>query len=133
MRNMWLVAFLTLVSAHAETALQSGPQKVSLLELYTSEGCSSCPPAESWLGQLTTDGRLWKEIVPVAFHVDYWDDLGWKDGSRSQNTLPDSGAIPRFGGYPRSTRRVLFSMDRSGKDGSAEIHCRIPTTDLPEP
>ena len=79
MRNMWLVAFLTLVSAHAETALQSGPQKVSLLELYTSEGCSSCPPAESWLGQLTTDGRLWKEIVPVAFHVDYWDDLGWKD------------------------------------------------------
>jgi len=79
MRNMWLVAFLTLVSAHAQTALQSGPQKVSLLELYTSEGCSSCPPAESWLGQLTTDGRLWKEIVPVAFHVDYWDDLGWKD------------------------------------------------------
>jgi hypothetical protein len=79
MRNMWLVAFLTLVSAHAETALQSGPHKVSLLELYTSEGCSSCPPAESWLSKLTTDGRLWKEIVPVAFHVDYWDDLGWKD------------------------------------------------------
>ena len=79
MRNIWLVAFLTLVSAHAETALQSGPQKVSLLELYTSEGCSSCPPAESWLSQLTTDGRLWKQIVPVAFHVDYWDDLGWKD------------------------------------------------------
>jgi hypothetical protein len=79
MRNLWLVAFVTLVSAHAETALQSGPQKVSLLELYTSEGCSSCPPAESWLSQLTTDNRLWKEIVPVAFHVDYWDDLGWKD------------------------------------------------------
>jgi hypothetical protein len=79
MRNFWLVVFLTLVSAHAETALQSGPQKVSLLELYTSEGCSSCPPAESWLSRLTTDVRLWKEIVPVAFHVDYWDDLGWKD------------------------------------------------------
>jgi hypothetical protein len=79
MRNIWLVAFLTLVSAHAETTLQSGPQKVSLLELYTSEGCSSCPPAESWLSKLTTDGRLWKEIVPVAFHVDYWDDLDWKD------------------------------------------------------
>jgi hypothetical protein len=79
MRNVWLVTFLTLVSAHAETALQSGPQKVSLLELYTSEGCSSCPPAESWLSQLATDGRLWKEIVPVAFHVDYWDELGWKD------------------------------------------------------
>ncbi len=79
MRKFWLVAFLALVSAHAETDLQSGPQKVSLLELYTSEGCSSCPPAESWLSTLTTDGRLWKELVPVAFHVDYWDDLGWKD------------------------------------------------------
>jgi hypothetical protein len=79
MRNLLLVAFLTLVSAHAETAIQSGPQRVSLLELYTSEGCSSCPPAESWLSRLTTDGRLWKEIVPVTFHVDYWDDLGWKD------------------------------------------------------
>jgi hypothetical protein len=79
MRNLALIAFLTVVSVRAETTLQSGPQKVSLLELYTSEGCSSCPPAESWLSKLTTDGRLWKEIVPVAFHVDYWDDLGWKD------------------------------------------------------
>jgi hypothetical protein len=79
MRILWLVTFLTIASAHAETALQSGPQKVSLLELYTSEGCSSCPPAESWLSKLTTDGRLWKEIVPVAFHVDYWDNLGWRD------------------------------------------------------
>ena len=79
MRYFWGIILLALVSAHAETTLRSGPQRVSLLELYTSEGCSSCPPAESWLGGLKTDGRLWKEIVPVAFHVDYWDDLGWKD------------------------------------------------------
>jgi hypothetical protein len=51
----------------------------SLLELYTSEGCSSCPPAEAWLGGLTTSPELWTEIVPVAFHVDYWDSLGWRD------------------------------------------------------
>jgi len=76
----WLgVVLFTLVSAHAETTLRSGPERVSLLELYTSEGCSSCPPAESWLTGLQRDGRLWKEIVPVAFHVDYWDNLGWKD------------------------------------------------------
>jgi hypothetical protein len=79
MRYLWGIVLLALVPAHAETTLRSGPQRVSLLELYTSEGCSSCPPAESWLGGLKTDGRLWKEIVPVAFHVDYWDDLGWKD------------------------------------------------------
>ena len=79
MRYWWGVFLLTLVSAHAETTLRSGPERVSLLELYTSEGCSSCPPAESWLTGLQKDGRLWKEIVPVAFHVNYWDDLGWKD------------------------------------------------------
>ncbi len=59
--------------------LHGGPERASLLELYTSEGCSSCPPAEAWLSRLRDDPRLWKEIVPVAFHVDYWDNLGWKD------------------------------------------------------
>jgi hypothetical protein len=64
---------------YADTVFQSGPQRVFLLELYTSEGCSSCPPAESWLTQFRNDQRLWKQVVPVAFHVDYWDNLGWKD------------------------------------------------------
>ena len=50
-----------------------------LLELFTSEGCSSCPPAEAWLGTLKSNDRLWQDFVPIAFHVDYWDRLGWKD------------------------------------------------------
>lgn len=58
---------------------ESGLKKVQLLELFTSEGCSSCPPAEASLGRLMDDPRLWREFVPVAFHVDYWDHLGWKD------------------------------------------------------
>lgn len=59
--------------------LQSSEQRVSLLELYTSEGCNSCPPADRWLSGLRDDPRLWRELVPVAFHVDYWDRLGWPD------------------------------------------------------
>ena len=58
---------------------ESGPKKVQLLELFTSEGCSSCPPAEASLAQLVKDSRLWRAFVPIAFHVDYWDRLGWKD------------------------------------------------------
>ena len=50
-----------------------------MLELYTSEVCSSCPPAEAWLSGLKESPRLWKDFAPVAFHVDYWDYLGWKD------------------------------------------------------
>ncbi len=59
--------------------ISSGVTRVNLLELYTSEGCSSCPPADAWLSSLTHDQRLWTQLVPVAFHVDYWDDLGWRD------------------------------------------------------
>jgi hypothetical protein len=62
-----------------DVVFESGPKKVQLLELFTSEGCSSCPPAEASLGRLVDDPRLWQEFVPVAFHVDYWDRLGWKD------------------------------------------------------
>lgn len=63
----------------AETTVQSGPARVHLLELFTSEGCSSCPPAERWFSTLRASSQLWKDFVPVAFHVDYWDNLGWKD------------------------------------------------------
>ncbi len=57
----------------------SGNQAVLLVELYTSQGCSSTPPAVSWINTLENDARLWKDFVPVAFHVDYWDKLGWVD------------------------------------------------------
>lgn len=50
-----------------------------MLELYTSEGCSSCPPAETWLSGLRDSPRLWRDFAPVAFHVDYWNYLGWTD------------------------------------------------------
>jgi methionine-R-sulfoxide reductase len=57
----------------------SGPQRVALIELYTSEGCSSCPGADRWMAALEDDPGLWSRFVPVALHVDYWDHLGWKD------------------------------------------------------
>lgn len=63
----------------APLAFQSSERQTALLELYTSEGCSSCPPAESWLSKLKSASGLWSEFVPVAFHVAYWNNLGWRD------------------------------------------------------
>lgn len=62
-----------------EITFRSGPKQVALIELYTSEGCSSCPPAEKWLGDQRIEAGLWRDFVPVAFHVNYWDHLGWRD------------------------------------------------------
>lgn len=67
------------IGLRADQVFRSGPTKASLLELYTSEGCSSCPPAEHWLSELREDAGVWKSVVPVAFHVTYWDNLGWPD------------------------------------------------------
>ncbi|MEM9402011.1 MAG: DUF1223 domain-containing protein [Pseudomonadota bacterium] len=81
-RTAAVAALLTLVSSSAladPTVFSSGDRRVTLIELYTSQGCSSCPPADKWLGGLRNDARLWIDIVPVALHVDYWDYIGWKD------------------------------------------------------
>lgn len=79
----WLIGFLAL-------ALPLGAQPVSLstraggpapvvLELFTSQGCSSCPPAEALLGTWGLGQFTAGKLLPLAFHVDYWNDLGWVD------------------------------------------------------
>src|SRR5882757_1213593 len=79
MRLLLLLALLAAPLAAAPRHFTSGEGRTHLLELYTSEGCSSCPPAEAWLGDLRDAPGLWRDFVPVAFHVIYWDNLGWRD------------------------------------------------------
>lgn len=63
----------------AGIALVAGAQRAVLLELYTSEGCDSCPPADRRLSQFKNQPETAGRLVPLAFHVDYWDRLGWVD------------------------------------------------------
>jgi len=62
-----------------ECTAKSGERRVALLELYTSEGCNSCQPADEWVSKLSSKGLTSDRIVPLAFHVDYWNYLGWRD------------------------------------------------------
>lgn len=82
MKTMLLMAtiFSAFASANAaDLVLRSGSNRAHLIELYSSEGCSSCPPADAWVSSLRASSHLWTDFVPVVFHVTYWDYLGWQD------------------------------------------------------
>lgn len=79
-----------------ECSARSGPNRAALLELYTSEGCSSCPPADRWLSGLRDSGVGPGTLVPLAFHVDYWNKLGWPDRfSQASYSARQSGVAQR--------------------------------------
>ena len=99
----------------------SSPQQTAVVELYTSEGCSSCPPADQWFEALIDVPKEELDVLALAFHVDYWDYIGWKDrfGSpkhtsrqRQLGANNNQGSIytPEFfvdGAEARGTRDVI--------------------------
>lgn len=110
----------------AECSAKSGAQTVPLLELYTSEGCSSCPPADKWLSGLKPDSN---QVIPLAFHVDYWDYIGWKDrfakaeySERQRKTAAFAGT-----GYVYTPQFVFNGRDFKGWDDS-RLNQRIEAT-----
>ncbi|KAB8061350.1 DUF1223 domain-containing protein [Janthinobacterium sp. FT14W] len=67
------------LAASQRCVVQSGPQTAALVELYSSEGCSSCPPADQRLNALRKEAGAASLVVPLALHVTYWDQIGWAD------------------------------------------------------
>ncbi|HWD18090.1 MAG TPA: DUF1223 domain-containing protein [Verrucomicrobiae bacterium] len=96
--NVLVGAGLVLSAQGAGIAFNSSETQTSLLELYTSEGCSSCPPAEASLSRWKSSPRLWKDFVPVAFHVDYWNGLGWRDPWSAKSSSDRQQAYARLWG-----------------------------------
>jgi hypothetical protein len=72
-------ALLSPTLSWAACDVTSGPKTTALVELYTSEGCSSCPPADKRLSQFPSHDYGFGKVVPISLHVDYWDGLGWKE------------------------------------------------------
>lgn len=123
----------TAARAGETVVLQSrAGERAALLELYTSEGCSSCPRADAWLSQLAASPRLWTGFVPVAFHVDYWNNLGWKDRfSSAAFTARQRDYGTRFGGESIYTPEFVLDgreWQRWGNSGG-----EVPAADRANP
>ncbi len=82
-------------AAEGSCSARSSAQVPHVVELYTSEGCSSCPPADRWI--TTFDDRR-ADVIPMAFHVQYWDYLGWKDRFASADYTARQAQLHRTSG-----------------------------------
>jgi hypothetical protein len=116
--------------AGEELRLSSGPAQTVMIELFTSEGCSSCPPAETYLNGYKSGPELWQKYIPLALHVDYWNYYGWRDrfssaaNTRRQEQYERKKNIrlvytPAFVVNGKEWRRGWFS--RSPEGGGATV------------
>lgn len=106
MRRIMIIAAMACAGfARAACVADSAPTRPHLVELYSSEGCSSCPPADDWLRTL----RIGTDVVPLEFHVDYWNGLGWRDRfADARYTARQNEQARRDGGTSVFTPQFVF-------------------------
>ena len=98
---LWLGALLVTSPAAAET-------RQPVVELFTSQGCSSCPPADALLGELARCG----DVIALGFHIDYWDKLGWKDPLSTPQSTERQRRYARLFGTPIYTPQLVIDGAR---------------------
>lgn len=126
-----LPALLAAAPSQAADAIcekHSGATIAALIELYTSEGCNSCPPADRWLSTLGSNDGL----IALAFHVDYWDRLGWKDRFANPSFSERQYQIQRHTGarFVYTPQLVANGSDWRGWPGAVPASPGAPQVDV---
>ncbi len=106
--SIFSVLAIVLFAATAHAANKPQTQPLTVVELYTSQGCSSCPPADAYLGKLAERD----DILALSLHVDYWDYIGWKDKFAFPATTARQRAYARHlgMGYVYTPQMVVQGM-----------------------
>src|SRR5438874_995512 len=114
---------------------QSAAPVPVLVELFTSEGCSSCPPADVLLSRLERESIPGAQVIALGLHVDYWDELGWKDpASMRQATARQSAYARALGNGDRiyTPQLVVDGRDEMiGTDAAAATHAIVKAVTQP--
>jgi len=118
-----MIRFASIVTAAVIVTMTSLPARAAgdapvVVELFTSQGCSSCPPADAYLGELAKQ----KNVIALAYHVDYWDYIGWKDPyALSEATARQRGYTQALGNRYLYTPQMVVGGrgDATGSDRAA--------------
>jgi len=125
------LAALAAPVAAATCQAVSGPRVPTVVELYTSEGCNSCPPADRWLSA-TARAYPRQRVVPLALHVDYWDYIGWKDRFAQPQFTQRQNASQRTSGarFAYTPQVILDGRDAPAWSSlpAAALQPRTPAT-----
>ncbi|MFL9878251.1 DUF1223 domain-containing protein [Herbaspirillum rhizosphaerae] len=119
-----VTSFATFSAYAAQCEKQSPAHRLALVELYTSEGCNSCPPADRWLRKIDTRSTTDRDIVPLALHVDYWDSLGWRDVFSQHTFTERQEQLTRLGTTRFSYTPEIFVNGREFRNWRSEEEFR---------
>jgi hypothetical protein len=135
MRNRYgAVLAIALTGLLSSAAAAGNLPRVALLELYTSEGCNSCPPADRWVS--SRPRLVPQKLVVLALHVDYWNDLGWKDRFSQRRFTERQQSLVRANGLHTAytPQLVLNGRDFRGLAGIAtqvaQVNAQAPRINL---
>src|SRR5271169_1166714 len=119
------IALLMPTFSFAACDVKSGPKTAALVELYTSEGCSSCPPADKQLSQFPSPEYSLGQVVPISLHVDYWDYIGWKEPFAQAQFSERQSWLVRANGHKTVYTPHFFVSGIEVRDWGADLGAEV--------